>query len=82
MLVTLVLPTLDPDTLSRLLWKTGGCEDVAGSLKVEKRTYIYTEKNSEIKVMEGRNRSVFRCVKEKGRKRQERHRKLQIGAEK
>lgn len=82
MLVTLVLPTLDPDTLSRLLWKTGGCEDVAGSLKVEKRTYIYTEKNREIKVMEGRNRSVFRCVKEKGRKRQERHRKLQIGAEK
>lgn len=82
MLVTLVLPTLDPDTLSRLLWKTGGCEDVAGSLKVEKRTYIYTEKSSEIKVMEGRNRSVFRCVKEKGRKRQERHRKLQIGAEK
>lgn len=43
---------------------------------------IYTEKNSEIKVMEGRNRSVLRCVKEQGRKRQERHRKLQIGAEK
>lgn len=73
MLVTLVLSTLDPDTLSRLLWKTGGCEDVAGSLKVEKRTHM---------VMEGRNRSVSRCVKEKGRKRQERHRKLQIRAEK
>lgn len=48
-----------------------------------RKGHIYIQKkNSEIKVMEGRNRSVFRCVKEKGRKRQERHRKLQIGAEK
>lgn len=50
MLVTLVLPTLDPDTLSRLLWKTGGCEDVAGSLKVEKRTYIYIYRKKTVKL--------------------------------
>lgn len=45
MLVTLVLPTLDPDTLSRLLWKTGGCEDVAGSLKWRKG-HIYIQKKT------------------------------------